>query len=142
MQGDHYQQRNKGHMNQMDNNQQPRQMNQNLQGNAMPQAQQMPPAMNASSGPAMMPAPQMNMNTKDETSQSYLAKTMPILPAILAENPSYQQHVGSCIFPFVQQVCGPDLAPKITGMLIDLPIAEIHAFMKDYKVMCERIRQA
>lgn len=67
---------------------------------------------------------------------------MPILPAILAENPNYQQHVGSCIFPFVQNVCGPELAPKITGMLIDLPIAEIHAFMRDYYVMHERITQA
>jgi len=67
---------------------------------------------------------------------------MPILPAILSENPNYQQIVGSCIFPNVQTICGSELAPKITGMLIDLPITEIHAFMKDYYVMIERIRQA
>jgi hypothetical protein len=84
----------------------------------------------------------MGTNPKDEVQVAYLAKTMPILPAILSENPNYQQHVGSCIFPYVQSVCGPDLAPKITGMLIDLPITEIHAFMKDYYVMVERIRQA
>jgi len=108
--------------------------------NAMPAAQQMPPAMNQAPQPQMMPP--ANGMPKDAESAAFLAKTMPILPAIMTENPNYQQHVGSTIFPYVQTVCGQELAPKITGMLIDLPITEIHAFMKDYYVMVERIRQA
>jgi len=75
-------------------------------------------------------------------SEAYLGKTMQIIRAIVKENPNYQQIVGSCIFSFVQQICGAEYAPKITGMLIDLPIFEIHAFMKDYSVLSERVKQA
>ena len=82
------------------------------------------------------------MPPKDAESAAYLARTMPIVPAIIAENPNYQQHVGSCIFPFVQPVCGSEMAPKITGMLIDLPIPEIHAYLKSHQTLVERINQA
>ena len=82
------------------------------------------------------------MPPKDAESAAYLAKTMPIVPAIIAENPNYQQHLGSCIFPFVQPVCGAELAPKITGMLIDLTIPEIHAYMKSHQTFVELIKIA
>jgi hypothetical protein len=97
----------------------------------MPVAQPMPTAQ------AQMPKVQPG-----SVEQAYLTKTMPIIAAIVAENPSYQQHVGSCIFPFVQNICGAEFAPKITGMLIDLPIFEIHLYMKDYSVLSERVMQA
>jgi hypothetical protein len=82
------------------------------------------------------------MPKADSISGQYLSKTMPILNAIVAENPMYQQHVGSCIFSYVQEICGPEYSPKITGMLIDLPINEIHLYMKDYGVLRERVNQA
>lgn len=139
--GQHQNNYNKGNMGQAPMNV-PQGMPSAQHQNSMPPVQQMPAAMNA---PSMMPPVASNVGAnmpKDAASIEYLAKTMPILPAILSENPNYQQIVGSCIFPNVQTVCGPELAPKITGMLIDLPITEIHAFMKDYYVMIERIRQA
>jgi Poly-adenylate binding protein, unique domain len=50
---------------------------------------------------------------------------MPIYAAITEINPSYKQIVGSTIFEFVTRLAGQQYAPKITGMLIDLPIVEI-----------------
>ena len=101
--------------------------------------QQMPQAMPAAQP---MPVPNMQKAPINSVEANYLSKTMPIFSAIIAENPNYQQHVGSCIFPFVQNICGADYAPKITGMLIDLPIYEIHLYMKDYGLLQERVLQA
>ena len=44
-----------------------------------------------------------------------------------------KDQVGQCIFDFVVQNVGADLAPKITGMLIALPCAEIRHFMASYE---------
>ncbi len=118
--------------------------NQHMRQQQMPMAQQMAQAQQAM--PAAQPMPQAMppaaQKQANDIASQYLQKTMPILAAIVQENPSYQQHVGSCIFSFVQDICGPDYAPKITGMLIDLPIFEIHLYMKDYNVLAERVLQA
>jgi hypothetical protein len=58
-------------------------------------------------------------------SNELYAKTAPLYAAITEVNPTYRQTVGSCIFEFVTKLVGPQFAPKITGMLIDLPIVEI-----------------
>jgi hypothetical protein len=41
----------------------------------------------------------------------------------------------------VQGLSG-NLAPKITGMLIDLPIYEIHSYMKSYDILIQRVSEA
>jgi hypothetical protein len=63
----------------------------------MRQQQQMPMPQ---SMPAAQPMPQTQMPQvkADSVQANFLSKTMPIIAAIVAENPSYQQHVGSCIF--------------------------------------------
>jgi len=38
--------------------------------------------------------------------QDYLAKTLPILNEIVAQNPNYKQFVGSTIYSFVQVLAG------------------------------------
>lgn len=107
----------------------------------MPQApsQHMPAPMGMP-----QPAPQQAapMGGMEKVASEYVAKTMPIINAIVPNNPAYQQIVGSNIFSFVQQMVGPELAPKITGMLIDLPIHEIRLYMQDYKILVERVKQA
>jgi len=37
--------------------------------------------------------------------------------------------VGEIIYEYVEKFAGEDKAPKITGMLIDLPIEEIHGYL-------------
>jgi hypothetical protein len=46
-------------------------------------------------------------------------------------NPNYKQTVGSAIFEFVQNLVEA-YAPKVTGMLIDLPVVEIQKYMVNF----------
>jgi len=81
------------------------------------------------------------MAPKSQIHQDYLSKTMPILNAIVEQNPNYKQQVGSVIYNFVQGLAG-NQAPKITGMLIDLPIYEIHSYMKNFDLLVQRVSEA
>jgi hypothetical protein len=49
--------------------------------------------------------------------------------------------VGYIIYNFVQGLVGV-LAPKITRMLMDLPIHEIHSYMKNYDLLNKRVFEA
>jgi hypothetical protein len=46
-------------------------------------------------------------------------------------NPQYKQTVGGAIFEFVQFFV-QGYAPKVTGMLIDLPVPEIQKYMVNF----------
>ena len=72
----------------------------------------------------------------------FLAKTLPLLPAVVPQNPNLKQMVGENIFEFVEKVAGDNYAPKITGMLIDLPIEEIRAYMQSFERFEEKVREA
>lgn len=75
----------------------------------------------------MMPvAPQQNVS---QDQQVYFAKTHLIIPALNERNLQYKQQVGTVIFDFVVKNVGEQLAPKITGMLIDLPLADIYQYL-------------
>jgi len=39
---------------------------------------------------------------------------------------------GECIYFDVEEIIGKEFAPKITGMLIALPMEDIRAFLYDY----------
>jgi len=65
-----------------------------------------------------------------------------IAPAVVPSNPNYKTQVGEFIFEFVEQVAGEDNAPKITGMLIDLPIPEIKGYLLDFQRLVEKINEA
>ena len=64
-----------------------------------------------------------------------------ILPAIVPENPNYKDQVGTVLYEFVNQLVGQK-APKITGMLIDLPINDIQLIMQNYDLFKTRVGQA
>ena len=55
--------------------------------------------------------------------------------------PNYKQTVGGIIFESVQKMVG-DYAPKVTGMLIDLPVPEIKKYMVDFDLFLSRVNQA
>ena len=91
--------------------------------------------------------PAVNMQLQFEPSQSPLAnefyqKTMPIYAAIQEINPSYKQTVGQVIFDNVTKLTGAATAPKITGMLIDLPCTEIQNYCRSYDLFASRVTQA
>merc|ERR1719213_1123151 len=96
--------------------------------------------------PAAMPQqPNMQINfvpSSDPMASELYSKTMPIYAAITEINPSYKQTVGSTIFEFVTKLVGPQFAPKITGMLIDLPIVEIQRYVTNFDLLSQRVQQA
>ena len=55
-----------------------------------------------------------------------------LVSAVCPENPNYKAQVGDCIYEYVEKIAGEALAPKITGMLIEMPIPEIQGYFTDY----------
>jgi len=56
-----------------------------------------------------------------------------------------RQILGEMLFPLVKQVSGDQLAPKITGMLIDLSVlevTEILEFLENHELLVERVQEA
>jgi hypothetical protein len=45
-----------------------------------------------------------------------------LLPSVTEKNPYLKEKVGEAIFPFIRSMIGNERAPKITGMLIELPV--------------------
>jgi len=65
-----------------------------------------------------------------------------IAPAVVKQNPNYKTQVGEFIFEYVEKIAGEDNAPKITGMLIDLPTEEIKGYLVDFNRLVEKINEA
>lgn len=74
--------------------------------------------------------------------QTYMMKSRGIIPAISPNNPNYKGQIGEVIYEFVEKLAGEEKAPKITGMLIDLPIEECKAYLQEYSKLEEKVREA
>jgi len=48
-----------------------------------------------------------------------------LIPAVSEKNPYLKDQVGNCIFDYIVGIIGSEKAPKITGMLIELPPDQI-----------------
>ena len=97
----------------------------------------MPPQPNQNMG-GMMP----QQNQMMTIGQKYLAQTSKYIPALNPNNPHMKQQVGSCIYEYVQQLVGDEKAPKITGMLIELPINQIKDYMMDFGNLQHKVKEA
>ena len=110
---------------------------------AMVQAQMMPGQM----PPQMMPA-QMMMNQVPQAAPQmtpfieYNQKGFTLIPAVVPQNPNYKAQVGEFIYEYVEKIAGEEKAPKITGMLIDLPIEEIKGYLADFNKLQGKISEA
>jgi hypothetical protein len=90
--------------------------------------------------PAGMPnVPQGNAGNNV---QQYLMRTSKILPAVDERNPHLKGQVGECIYDFIVEMIGSDLAPKITGMLIDLPVNQIKQYLSSYDALYMKVTEA
>jgi hypothetical protein len=65
-----------------------------------------------------------------------------MLPGIVANNPNIKQFVGEFIYEYVEKFVGEEMAPKITGMLIDLPLEEIKGYIYDFYKIQQKIFEA
>ena len=74
--------------------------------------------------------------------QQYLGSTMRVSAAVVPENHNYKAQVGEAIYEFVEKIAGENKAPKITGMLIDLSVDEIRAYLANYDILVEKVNEA
>jgi len=86
--------------------------------------------------------PQQQMVQGNSIQQRYLASTTKYIPALHPNNPHLKQQVGGCIYEFVQSLVGDDKAPKITGMLIELPVNQIKEYMMDWNNLKMKVQEA
>ena len=84
-------------------------------------------------GPLANPDPIIN---------AYNQRGFTILPAVVPQNPNLKQFVGEFIYEYVEKFVGEEKAPKITGMLIDLPIQEIKDYLYDFNKLSQKVYEA
>jgi hypothetical protein len=104
--------------------------------------QQMPQQMpNQMGGMPGFQQPMQQPQQPTSMKEAYLMRCAPLVKGVVEQNPYYKQQVGTAIFGFVDSLKGGK-APKITGMLIDLNIPEIHNILQNYEHFCMRVEQA
>jgi hypothetical protein len=96
---------------------------------------------------AAMPAPEggrmpQMQGTPQGPEQFFYNNTIKLVPSIVPANPHMKQQVGNAIFDFVTKLKGNTFAPKITGMLIDLPLEEIKGFLQNYGEFVKKVNDA
>jgi polyadenylate-binding protein len=91
--------------------------------------------------PGMPAAPMMNQQAMS-VAQKYQVAASKYLPAVDERNVHMKDQVGNTIYDYVLQLCGPDKAPKITGMLIELPVEQIKQYMGSYEALQMKVSEA
>merc|ERR1712166_30396 len=86
--------------------------------------------------PGMMQMPPQNDAEKFEQDAARL------LPSVMERNPYLKEQVGQCIYDFVQKIIGVEKAPKITGMLIELPVAQIREYLASLDALKVKVSEA
>jgi hypothetical protein len=84
-------------------------------------------------GPLANPDPIIN---------AYNQRGFTYLPAVVPQNPNLKQLVGDFIYEYVEKFVGEEKAPKITDMLLDLPIQEIKDYLYDFNKLSQEIYDA
>lgn len=65
-----------------------------------------------------------------------------MLPAVSEKNPYLKDQTGQIIYDYVVGMTGPEKAPKITGMLIELPPTQIKQYLMNYEVLYMKVQEA
>jgi hypothetical protein len=109
--------------------------------------QRMPPQMMGQPTPMGIPPQQQMMMGQQQQNVppailEYQQNGYKLLPAVSPQNPNYKAQVGEFIYEYVERIAGEDKAPKITGMLIDLPLPEIQGYLTDFGKLQVKINEA
>ena len=116
-------------------------MPQMTNGMPVPQGQRMPQAPMPNMMPPQAPMPNA-MQAQNPVAAQYLGVTSKLIPSITERNPYLKERVGEAIFPFIKNLVGNDRVPKITGMLIELPVEQIKQYMCSYENLCCKVKEA
>lgn len=74
--------------------------------------------------------------------QKFVFQVSKLMPAIVESNPYVKEQVGTLIYEYVVDIIGNQKAPKITGMLIELPVSQILLFLYSYETFKMKVHEA
>jgi len=74
--------------------------------------------------------------------QRYQSVTMKLIPSVTEKNPYLKDQVGQAIFEFVNMMVPAERAPKITGMLIELPVDQIKHILSSLDALSAKVKEA
>ena len=74
-------------------------------------------------------------------SYDFYTATLPMLPIFNPKNPNHKTDVRLVILKFVVKIVGPEKAPEIAGMLIDLKISEIREYLQNFELFLNNINR-
>lgn len=72
----------------------------------------------------------------------YVHDAQKIINSVQERNPYLKDQVGHLIFDYVQMLAGPEKAPKITGMLIELQVPQIKQYLSSFEALQMRVEEA
>lgn len=101
---------------------------------AMPGPTIMPPQVRA-------PMPPMSHQTDDSIYHGQYNETINGPEYQHSDEDDKRNKIGDLIYPFVEKLAGPDKAPKITGMIIDLEIPELESATCSLATLREKIHE-
>jgi len=125
-------------------------------GQGMPQAMPQAPMMGGQPGmpgrpqqpmqpgaPAGgMPQPGMAPMGNMDDATKFQQDAARLLPAVQERNQYLKEQVGHLIYDFVQKIIGVEKAPKITGMLIELPVPQIREYLASLDALKVKVAEA
>jgi len=135
---------------QMNMNQNQPQQQQRYQGGNRPQYQNKgpKPQFQQNQGPPRhQPQPQQPMpsaptGAPHDNKARYAETANKLIPSVQERNPYVKEQVGQTIYDYVQMICGPEKAPKVTGMLIQLPLDQIKQYLGSFDFLQMRVFEA
>ena len=92
--------------------------------------------------PSMPQQPNMAPQQAATPQAKYVQAAMQLMPSVQERNPYIKDQVGNFIFEYVQMLIGQEKAPKITGMLIELPVPQIRQYLSTFEALQMRVEEA
>ena len=93
-------------------------------------------------GAPMPPGGAMGATPSNPVAAQYQQVAAKISGQISEKNPYLKERVGEAIFPFIKNLVGNERVPKITGMLIELPVEQIKQYMFSYDNLVMKVKEA
>ena len=97
-----------------------------------------PPAMAQGPPPAMPQAPPPSQAGEYNKAISDLLKTTEYTQAPETEK---REKIGEQIYSYISNIAGENNAPKITGMIIDLPLQDLETSISTWATLTEKVNE-
>lgn len=76
------------------------------------------------------------------TELKFQNRTAQLISKLIGEKNDLREEVGECIYEYVLAIAGEKFAPKVTGMMIELPRDDKIAYLTSYQKFESKVEQA